>query len=317
MVPSAAVSVGGTREATCGGFETRGAAGGGGTLDLGRGLLTVAFLGAVGGGGTARLNFVVADVFGAGGGAAFLTAGGGTAFATLGGLALGSAGAAGMTGGFGGGGATRAVAFGTAGFGRGGATTVRFGTGGGVAGFDAGRIFCGAGFATLGEGGTTVFRGLGIAATVGRLTGVTVGLGGGGAFALCTGLAVRDVNPCGKVSCDFGGCAGGGSSPPVTLGVAVAAGAVGPRPERSIPGNVGSGPSFSSTPKSTITLGRLEPGGKTYCCCALAGITAASNVPAVSHIRHDRIPRNRPKFRTRFSKMEAYSFSIFSHDPHP
>jgi len=65
--------------------------------------------------------------------------------------------------------------------------------------------------------------------------------------------AERFEKPFGKDNFDRGGSDGGGNKP------ARAAGAVDDRPERSMPGSVGWGPSLSKTLRSTITLGRLEP----------------------------------------------------------
>ena len=115
----------------------------------------------------------------------------------------------------------------------------------------------------------------------------------------------REANPFGKDNCDRGGSTGGGKSPPFD------ADASGGRPERSIPGKVGSGPSLSNTLRSTMTLGRLEPGGKTKYCCAPTGNAVADSTQAITPTRQERMPRYRPKFRTRISNLEAYSLVFY------
>jgi hypothetical protein len=266
IVPSAPVSVGGVRAATCAGL--RFATGGDGTLDLGIGLLIADGVGFFGGGGTAGIVFAF---------------GGGGTLASLGGLAFGITGAGGAT----------AADFGGARTTGGGGTAARFGITGGVifgvartvltggGAFTVGRTACGARVGAFGAGGMTVLRGAGrAAATVGRLgtAFLTVAVG-----APRGAMVVRDANPFGRDSCDLGGAAGGASSASLVVGARD-----GVRPVRNIPGRVGSGPSFSRTLKSTITLGRLDPCGNTkYCCCASTGNAAVSNTTSVNPKHHD------------------------------
>lgn len=169
------------------------------------------------------------------GGTRGVTGGGGTAVG-LGGLVLGAAGLGGTDARFGGGGAfgiSRAALVAAGGLGVGGAIFgdgIAFGAGAA----EEGRFGCGGG-AMLGRGGVVL-------------------------KAVCRdgrGGAPREAKLRGSESCDRGGSDGGGSKPPFD------AGATGARPDRSIPGRVGCGPSLSNTLKSTMTLGRLEPGGNT------------------------------------------------------
>ncbi len=278
-------------------------AGGGGTFGFGIDFFAAATTGFLGGAGTAERDGVAGTLFATEG-----------ALANLGGLAFGRLRGAGGAatrfaeeGAAGGGGIRRPEATGTAAF-----RAARTGAGA----FGAGRraLFIG-GSAFGGGGAFTVGRaGGGLSLGIEGLGGTTVLRAGGAAAARWLGADVRAVlgdaaragNPLGKVILDFSGCDGGGNKPPLLVGIS------GVRPERNIPGKVGSGPSLSRTLRSTITLGRLEPVGKTYsCCCATAGATIHNNAAMAKPKRHDCIPRHRPKFRTRFSKMDAYPITLF------
>ena len=102
----------------------------------------------------------------------------------------------------------------------------------------------------------------------------TCGAGGGGVLTAAAGGALRRVvgragrgagrapeSPGGSDNCERGGSAGGGNR------LLFGAGTRGLFVLRSRPGNVGGGPSLSRTDRSTMTLGRLEPGEYTVICC--------------------------------------------------
>ena len=240
IVPSASVLVGGGTDATCDPAVLGAAFGGDGTLGLGLAMPGTALRGD--------------------GGTRGVTGGGGTA-AGLGGLALGAAGVAIAVLGAGG------VGFATIGTAGLGGTGARFG--GGAFGIARAALVAAGG---LGVGGAIFGGGIAFgravafgasAAEEGRFGcggGAMLGRGGVVLKAVCRdgrGGAPREAKLRGSESCDRGGSDGGGSKPPFD------AGATGARPDRSIPGRVGCGPSLSNTLKSTMTLGRLEPGGNT------------------------------------------------------
>lgn len=201
--------------------------------------------------------------------------GGGGTLRKRGGLALGSAatffGGAGVTI-FGGAGAFTFGGVGALIFGGGGfmaSMGALSGTGFGFASAGGGAIFGGTGFwgaAVIGmaPGGVAATLGLGLAATLGSGVAATLGLGVATTFGAGAGGRARAVagfggcalgsNPGGRLKVDRGGVAGGGNS--AKPGLRSGAG----RAVRNIPGSVGSGPSLSRTLRSTMTLGRLEPG---------------------------------------------------------
>ncbi|MBT5109458.1 MAG: hypothetical protein HOM25_12315 [Rhodospirillaceae bacterium] len=219
-------------------------------------ILGAASLGGVTLGGVGRC-FATFGAGGAGIGAIFAAGLGGMGARTFGAMGFGGAITRGFVGVMA---ATLGVAnLGAISFGGGGAMT-RFGL---AAGLGAAASFAGrltTGFA--GRGGVRdCFGGMNF-----DWGGFVIdGAAGSICFAACLRVRVfaieRRVSSGGNVTFDFGGSFGGGSSPPRFGAKAAVAGPVASGVKgRSILGKVCSGPNLSKTVRSTMTLGRLDPG---------------------------------------------------------